>query len=452
MKKFITLLLMALLCAALCMGVYAADEGFNAALDISKGDNFITVTVTDSTVLQEKQPSLFINCDESFDGALLFFDGVAGELEYDEAKGGVSFKVSKGGSYHIVKGAQPVAEEPGKLTYEFGGESFVMEVELPPAPIVPIVPSEPAEPETETETEITENADGSTTTTVTDKETGAVTETTETPEGVSATVKTDGEGKVTEITAEIPADADSAGAVELPIEVSAADEPEISIVTNSAEPVTVAIGVSDVTPGTVAVLVDDEGKETVIAATALTEDGIAAPVPDGATVKIVDRSLDFEDVKEGQWHCDAVDFVSARGLMQGTGEDIFEPKTPTTRAMVWTILARLEGVDTDGGEKWYSAAQDWAVENGISDGTMATEAVTREQLVTMLWRYIGEPESDHDLSGFTDHGDTSAWALEAKQWAVELGIIEGVSDTLLAPGGDATRAQLAQMLMRFIGI
>jgi len=246
MKKFITILLMALLCAALCVGAYAAGDGFNASLDIEKGDNYISVTVTDSSVLQEKKPSLLINCTSDFDGALLLFDGKASELEYNADKGGVSFTVSKGGTYHIVKDLEPVSTSGGKATYEFAGESFVMEVSS--APTVPSVPSTPSDPPTTTEK--VENPDGSVTTTVTDNKTGAVTETTETSEGVSATIKTDSEGKVTEITAEIPKTADSSAPVELPLEVKAENEPAITITTNSEEPVTVAIAVPDATPGT----------------------------------------------------------------------------------------------------------------------------------------------------------------------------------------------------------
>ncbi len=478
MKKFITVLLMALLCAALCVGAYAADEGFNAALDIETGDNFISVSVTDSAVLADKQPSLLINCTSDFDGALLLFDGKADKLEYDSDKGGVSFTVAKGGTYHIVKGLQPSsATAPGCTTegsegYTFLGASYVLTIpktghdftdtdkatcancsEPNPnyvAPNPPVTPSVPSAPPTTTEK--VENEDGSVTTTITDNKTGAVTETTETAEGVSATVKTDSEGQVTEITAEIPTEADTSKPVELPVELKAEAEPTISIVTNSEAPVTVAIAVPDATPGTVAILVDADGKETIISETAITEKGITAPIPDGATVKIADRSLDFEDIGSGEWHSDAIDFVSARGLMQGTGEDIFDPKVSTTRAMIWTMLARLDGVDTASGENWYEAGQKWAMENGISDGTMPSAEVTREQLVTMIWRYLGKPESDHDISNYEDHHETSDWALEAKQWAVEMGVIKGLSDSILAPGGDATRAQVAQMFMNFLSI
>ena len=130
-------------------------------------------------------------------------------------------------------------------------------------------------------------------------------------------------------------------------------------------------------------------------------------------------------------------------------ETTFDHGGTTTRAQVWTMLARMSGVDTSAGETWYEVGQKWAMENGISDGTMANEEITREQLATMLHRFAGEPESDHDISGYNDDHLTSDWAKVAKQWAVEMGVMQG-SDNNLMPKEDATRAQVAQMIMNFI--
>ena len=159
--------------------------------------------------------------------------------------------------------------------------------------------------------------------------------------------------------------------------------------------------------------------------------------------------LDADD-----WYEDAVDFASARGIVNGMSDTEFGHDTTTSRNMVWTMLARLSGVDTSTGENWYDAGREWAMANGISDGTMGDEEITREQLATMLHRFVGAPDSDHDISHFDDHGDTSDWAKVAKQWAVEMGVISGVGQAdgsvTLDPQGDATRAQVAQMLMNFI--
>ena len=113
------------------------------------------------------------------------------------------------------------------------------------------------------------------------------------------------------------------------------------------------------------------------------------------------------------------------------------------------ILARVDG-ETVTGTNWLETARTWAMANGVSDGENANGYVTREQLATMLWRYAGEPDSDYSLSAFTDAGSVSDYAETAMAWAVEHGIITGVTDTTIEPQGTATRAQCAAMLMRFI--
>ena len=160
----------------------------------------------------------------------------------------------------------------------------------------------------------------------------------------------------------------------------------------------------------------------------------------------------FTDVKEGSWYKAAVDYVTANGIMVGTSEDEFNPAGLATRAMVWTMLARLDGVEVTGeSAPWYAEALAWVTENGVSDGTMPNEHITREQIVTMLWRNAGSPEYSYDLSAYTDADQISDWARTAMEWAVGNGIIKGVSDTELDPKGDATRAQLAQIFMNMDG-
>lgn len=177
--------------------------------------------------------------------------------------------------------------------------------------------------------------------------------------------------------------------------------------------------------------------------------------PEGAvTIEVTFRpvgesGLPFADVAAGDWFYDYVEYVYANGLMDGTSDTTFEPNANMTRAMVWAILARIDG-ETVTGANWVETAREWAMANGVSDGTDASGYVTREQLATMLWRYAGEPDSDYSLSAFTDVGSVSDYAEIAMAWVVEHGIITGMTDTTLEPQGTATRAQCAAMLMRFV--
>ena len=113
------------------------------------------------------------------------------------------------------------------------------------------------------------------------------------------------------------------------------------------------------------------------------------------------------------------------------------------------MLARLEGVDTSKGSTWYEAGRQWSMENGVSDGTNMEGSLTREQLATMLYRYAGSPAVSGTITGFADVASVSDWALDAMTWAVENGIITG-SNGKLNPQSNATRAEVAAMLMRFI--
>ena len=157
----------------------------------------------------------------------------------------------------------------------------------------------------------------------------------------------------------------------------------------------------------------------------------------------------YTDVSPYAWYAEAVEYVTVQGLMNGVGEGKFAPSATVTRAMVWTVLARMDGENTEGGSTWYSKARTWAMENGVSDGANPEAAITREQLATMLYRYCGSPAVSGSLSGYADGSSVSDWAEDAMLWAIEQGLIEGVGDNKLAPAADTTRAQLAQILMRF---
>lgn len=157
----------------------------------------------------------------------------------------------------------------------------------------------------------------------------------------------------------------------------------------------------------------------------------------------------FNDVASGSWYADAVKNVVNKGLMAGTGKDTFAPDNQVTRAMMWTVLARLDGKDVSGASTWYAKAMTWAIEKGVSDGTFPANSITREQLATMLWRAAGSPEAKGALTNFNDAASVSSWATQAMTWAVEQGLISGMGDGALNPQGNATRAQLAVILTAY---
>lgn len=162
-----------------------------------------------------------------------------------------------------------------------------------------------------------------------------------------------------------------------------------------------------------------------------------------------DTSNAFNDVASGSWYADAVKNVVNKGLMAGTGKDTFAPDNQVTRAMMWTVLARLDGKDVSGASTWYAKAMTWAIEKGVSDGTFPGNSITREQLATMLWRAAGSPEAKGALTNFNDAASVSSWATQAMTWAVEQGLISGMGDGALNPQGNATRAQLAVILTAY---
>ena len=159
----------------------------------------------------------------------------------------------------------------------------------------------------------------------------------------------------------------------------------------------------------------------------------------------------YGDVAASAWYYDAVGYASANGLMGGVGGSAFDPEGSMNRAMVWTVIARLAGQTISGGS-WAEDARAWAVAQGVSDGTNPDGAVSREELVTMLYRYAGSPEMNVPelalTGGYPDSAAMSAWAQNAFAWALSRGIIDG-RDGLLAAGESVKRAEAATMLARF---
>ena len=323
------------------------------------------------------------------------------------------------------------------------GSNWVVQVPYTPAPA----------PTTETTTTI--NPDGTTTTTVTDKKTGESTSTTEGADGTTVIEKTDSSGNTTtEVT--VPADAVEAAAgapVEIPEAIEVAEDQAVSF--SAPAGTTVSIPLDSATAGDVVVVVNADGTETPIPMS-LVENGRAIVELDGdQTIKIVNNAKDFEDVADDYWASSDIDFASSREIFRGIGNgSTYEPETALTRNMMMTVLARVDGADTENSDPWYAKGQAWAVENGVSNGLWGEDDITREQLVTMLFNYANKAGLDTsaraDMGSFPDAAGVSSWATEAVSWAVAEGILKGVDNTYVAPQGLATRAQAAAFLARYV--
>ena len=301
--------------------------------------------------------------------------------------------------------------------------------------------------------ETTTGKDGSTTKTETKKDGSSVTES-KAADGSTGTVKTDKNGQTTAettLSSKAIEDAKKSGeAVKAPVEVEASRDsstaPTVKVeLPKGTGETKVEIPVSNVKPGTVAVLVHPDGTEEIVKNSLPTEDGIQLTVNGGATIKIVDNSKDFADTRN-HWAKDAIDFVSARGLVNGMNDSIYAPNASTTRAQLWTILARQNNADLNGGNTWYEKAQLWSKDKGVSDVANPNGTINRAQMVTMLWRAKGQPAAG-GAATFTDVSADSYYA-GAVSWAVEHGITTGVGGGRFDPTDTCTRAQIATFLYR----
>ena len=301
--------------------------------------------------------------------------------------------------------------------------------------------------------ETTTGKDGSVTKTETKKDGSSVTESKDAA-GSTGTVKTDKNGQTTAettLSGKAVEDAKKNGEpVTAPVEVEAsrnsntAPTVKVELPKGTGE-TKVEIPVSNVKPGTVAVLVHADGTEEIVKNSVPTADGIRLTVDGSATVKIVDNAKNFIDT-QNHWAKDAIDFVSARGLVDGMNAVSYAPDASTTRAQLWTILARQNNADLTGGANWYEKAQLRSKDKGISDGTNPDATITRAQMVTMLWRTMGQPAATDKVS-FADVPADSYYA-QAVAWAVEGGITQGVGGDRFDPNATCTRAQIAAFLAR----
>ena len=446
---------------------------WNDKTDATKGYPFViapakvTVTIKDKSVyVGSKTAPDLSKPEEDKDytiSGLIGEDKLTGSvtLKYDPAPD--LTKVSD--TTQIVNNGSTLANSNYTVEYVPGKLTIVYPPDPGPSTVKTETSTNPDGSTTKTETksdgtvvETTTNKDGSTAKTETKKDGSSITES-KAADGSMGTVKTDKNGK-TEATAKVSekavADAKKSGeAVTVPTEVKAEKNsnsaPTVKVeMPKSAGETKVEIPVSNVTAGTIAVLVHEDGTEEIIKDSVPTETGVQLTVSGTATVKILDNSKDFVDTRS-HWAKDAIDFVSARELVVGVSESVYAPDDATTRAQLWTILARQDNANLTGGDNWYEKAQNWAKDNDVSDGTDPTGNITREQLVAMLYRYAGSPAAKGSLDAFADSANVSAYAVGAMQWAVENGIVNG-SDGKLNPRDHATRAEVAMILMRFCGM
>lgn len=213
---------------------------------------------------------------------------------------------------------------------------------------------------------------------------------------------------------------------------------------------TVNLPVQNVTSTTVAVIVHPDGTREVVSNCVPTADGLAVTLTEGAALEIVDNKKSFSDTENATWAKDAIDFVSSREIFAGYPDQKFGVDDKASRSMVWTVLAKLSGEETSGGKNWYDRGQNWAKEQGISDGMNPDGEITREQMAVMLWRVAGSPAPKGNPKQFDDRHNTSSWAEQAMDWMVENGLLSGKDGNKLDPQGLATRAELAVILSTYM--
>jgi uncharacterized repeat protein (TIGR02543 family) len=231
--------------------------------------------------------------------------------------------------------------------------------------------------------------------------------------------------------------------------------------------VKVELTVQNVSSGVVAVRVLPDGTEEIIKNGVVTENGVQISVEGDTTIKLVDNSKTFDDVKTESVYSEAINFVAARGIMNGNGDGTFAPTSDLSRGMIAQVLFNLESAKkpetsgsfndvSEGGV--FTDAISWAAEQGIvqgyGNGAFGTnDSVTREQLATILYRYAVSADMDTevegDLSAFKDGGSVKSYAADAMRWAVSIGLFAGNGNGQLNPGDTASREQIAIILMRF---
>ena len=234
-----------------------------------------------------------------------------------------------------------------------------------------------------------------------------------------------------------------------------------------AADVTLYIELSASKGSQVLAVVNDDGSMKVLKKSVVENGKAYAEIPSGATVKVIANKKTFKDVKDSDWFASAVDFASSHELFQGVGNDEFAPKANMTRAMLVTVLYRLQDEPKAGnasfddvpGDTWYTKAVAWAAEESIvlgvgNDRFAPNDNITREQIATILYRYMKylgvDVSAKGDLSKFKDGKDVSSWAQEAMLWAQKVGLFQGDDQGNLNPRSNATRAEVATLIQRLV--
>lgn len=425
-------------------------------LDTSKSGKII-VTVSgendNDIILETEKPSLSIPCD--FNKAHVEYEGKT--ITSTLAEGEITFTVEKSGEYVIVKEETTVSRPSSGGG---GGSSKPSTTTQTTKNEDGSVTKTVTDTKTGTVTETTENADGSKTIVETEKD------------GKTITTVTDSLGNKAEVTKTLDGDTTvnvtvgkNDKTVKVPVPPVLKDS---KVGVTVSEPVKLLFPVENSENSLVAVIVYEDGTEEVIRKSVLQENSMLIPLTESATIKIIDNSKEFPDIAN-HWGENSIDFVTSRELFKGTSENSFEPNIPMNRAMVAQMLHNLETNPKAEFDKcfndvnegiWYQEAVNWAANKGILSGYGNSvfggkDNVTREQLVTILYNYAKISGYDvtisenTNISKYNDFDKVSEYASLALEWAVGKGIMNGNDKGQLNPKGYATRAEVASMMHRF---
>lgn len=349
----------------------------------------------------------------------------------------------------------------------------------PQPPVPPYVPPMPPQPNVPN---IVTNPDGSTTETVRQPD-GSVVKETSKPDGsrVVEYTKNDGSTSVTyttadgrteaqvkipeRVTGEAAKNGQTVALPMPPVSVQNGRPSSVTVDLGTAQDITISVPVDRLAPGVVAVTVKPDGTKEVVRKSVVKENGLVLTVDGKTTLEIQDNTKFFEDTN-GHWASDAITFVTSHEIYNGTSATTFSPNEGITRGMLVKVLHNLEGspmanasnvfVDVSS-DAWFAEPVHWAVNSGIVTGVSGdafapNKQITREDIAVMLYRYAGSPQVNNLSLSFRDADQVSAYAETAICWAVENGIMSGTDAATLDPKGTATRAQAAVMLMRMMDV